>query len=135
MTKEEWDEVERKLVFPGSYVCLKIDGYDVSLNVQHLTANKLTHVIMVYVNGLFKGKWLIEECEERKRFFRKSSHDSMSRKLKESLKKEPKSVQKLVNKHNHKHDVYFPYWNSFRSMKSHFIKNNSSIELVRKEMN
>lgn len=31
------------------------------------------------------------------------------------------------------YEYFLPYWNSFRMMKAHFIKNNTSIELVRKE--
>ena len=133
MTKEEWDEVQRHLTFPGTTVHMKIDGYDISAQLQRHTSTSLKYDIMIYVNGYFKGEWMVNDCEIRNRFYCKRTHDTMSRKDKERLKKASKAVKKLVEEHGHKYDIYYPYWTSFRSMKSHFIKNNSSIELVEKE--
>lgn len=47
-------------------VHLKIDGYKVSLNLTQ--KSRFQNVIMVYINDEFRGKWLMEDCEERRRF-------------------------------------------------------------------
>lgn len=31
--------------------------------------SQFQNAIAVYINGSFKGKWLVEDCEERRRFF------------------------------------------------------------------
>lgn len=68
MTKEEWKKVDIALtsVFAPP-VNLKIDGYKVSLNLTQ--KSRFQNAILVYVNDEFRGKWLAEECEIRRRFY------------------------------------------------------------------
>jgi hypothetical protein len=127
MTKEEWAEVERKLQSPFGSVDLMCDGYKLTLQVQR---DKMRLVIMIYVNGHFKGIWF-DDCEERRRFFRPSTrklHPASS--FKGFTKKELKTdwVKKTMEKTM---TSYSPLWLSFRPLKAHLIKNNTSIELVK----
>ncbi|MDE7361520.1 MAG: hypothetical protein K2N38_06250, partial [Oscillospiraceae bacterium] len=48
------------------------------------------------------------------------------------LKRERKAFREEVKKRM-TFEYFLPYWNSFRMMKAHFIKNNTSIEVVKKE--
>ncbi len=68
MTETEWKQVDNALksVY-GFGVKLKIDNFDVSLKLRQCSQFK--NAIFVYINGEFRGKWLTEDCEERRRFF------------------------------------------------------------------
>lgn len=127
MTKEEWEYAEKRLYNTYSRLQLKVDDYDVSIVVEPL--KPLKNVLVVYVNGEWKGKWLSEDCEERRRFFQKHTGNILSRKEQKRLAREKKAVREAVGKTTY--DWYSPYWTSFRSLKSHLIKNNKSIELVK----
>lgn len=127
MTKEEWEYAEKRLYNTYSRLQLKVDDYDVSIVVEPL--KPLKNVLVVYVNGEWKGKWLSEDCEERRRFYQKHTGNILSRKEQKRLAREKKAVREAVGKTTY--DWYSPYWTSFRSLKSHLIKNNKSIELVK----
>ena len=127
MTKEEWEYAEKRLYNTYSRLQLKVDDYDVSIVVEPL--KPLKNVLVVYVNGEWKGKWLSEDCEERRRFFQRHTGNILSRKEQKRLAREKKAVREAVGKTTY--DWYSPYWTSFRSLKSHLIKNNKSIELVK----
>ncbi|MDO5558100.1 MAG: hypothetical protein Q4F95_00720 [Oscillospiraceae bacterium] len=132
MTKEEWDSAQRNLTFPGSTVYMKIDGYDIAVQVQRKSRSSLNNVLTVYVDGKIKVEWLANGCEIREKFYCRHERSLLSANAKKEIKKYRKSVRDKIIKDS-LYTVYSPYWNSFRSMKSHFIKNNSSIELVSKE--
>lgn len=126
MNKEEWEKVEKSLFGCFEKVVLLIDGFEVTVVVEPYTA--LKNVFTVYVNGSWKGKWLSEDCEERRRFYQKHTKNLLSRKDQKRLAREKKAIRDAVGKTTY--DWYTPYWTSFKSMKAHFIKNNKSIELV-----
>ena len=68
MTADQWKEIDGKLQNVWSPVVkLKIDGYEVSLALRQVS--QFRNAILVYINGEFRGKWLTEDCEERRRFF------------------------------------------------------------------
>lgn len=127
MNKEEWEKVEKSLFGCFEKVVLLIDGFEVTVVVEPYTA--LKNVFTVYVNGSWKGKWLSEDCEERRRFYQKHTKNLLSRKEQKRLAREKKAIRDTVGKTTY--DWYTPYWTSFKSMKAHFIKNNKSIELVK----
>lgn len=63
MTKEDWKKAKEQLERPWPYgrVDLEADGYDVTLEMQ--SVNDMFHKgILVYVNGHFKGSWLVQDC-------------------------------------------------------------------------
>lgn len=128
MTKEEWTKVETALGSIYGRAELLIDGYNVS--VVCIPEKPLHQVLMVYINGEFKTKWCLEDCEERRRFCFKSKKVLLNSRQRAELKREKKSIQEAVKKQMTTY-AYYPFWNSLRTLKSHFIKNNSSIELVR----
>jgi len=129
MTKQEWKEVESNMQ-PFGAARLKIDGYEISLAVHPV--NKFKFAICIYVNGVIKGNYLTEDCEERRRFMRESKRCAYSGKHKKRMLKFGKKYLKEwgvdINK---TYSIYFPWWNSFNSLKRHLVKNNKSIELVR----
>ena len=67
MKRETWDALEKQLNWPGAQAHLRVDDYDITLLVARLD---MRMVICVYVNGWMKGKWLMTDCEERRRFLR-----------------------------------------------------------------
>ena len=69
MTKDEWQEAERRALWKYGGLTLLVDGYKISVQRQYATPYKSK--LAVYVNGTFRGKWLVEDCEERRRFCRR----------------------------------------------------------------
>lgn len=127
MTKEDWQCVEQKLSDPYGYIKLKIDGYEVTVNVE--PEKNLKYVLAVYIGGKIKMDWLAKDCEIRLKFYQKHTKSILTAKEKKKLNRERKAVREAVQKRM-QYDYYLPYWTSFRSMKSHFIKNNALIELA-----
>ncbi|MCM1008309.1 MAG: hypothetical protein NC485_10335 [Ruminococcus flavefaciens] len=127
MTKEDWQYVEQKLADPYGYIKLKIDGYDVTVNVE--PEKNLKYVLSVYIDGKIKMDWLTQDCEIRQKFYHKHTKSILTAKEKKKLSRERKAVREEVQKRM-QYDYYLPYWTSFRSMKSHFIKNNTVIEIL-----
>lgn len=128
MTKEEWIKAETALSSIYGRVDLLIDGYNVS--VVCLPYKSLRQVLMIYINGEFKTKWCLEDCEERRRFCFKSKKCLLNSRERTKLKREKKSIREAVKKQMTTY-IYYPHWHSFRTLKNHLLKNNSSIELVR----
>ena len=79
MTKKDWEKAKEQLERPWPYsrAHLEADGYDVMLEMQ--SVNDMFHKgILVYVNGHFKGSWLVQDCEERRRFMPQRQRPCMS---------------------------------------------------------
>jgi hypothetical protein len=125
MTKVEWEQIEKSLQSPWGQVELICDGYKLTLQVHR---DKMRLVIMTYINGHFKGIWMSEDCEERRRFLR----PKVSKVYKDSFFKgfTKKEQKYLKAKYDESITTYLPYWGSFRPLKAHLIKNNTSIELA-----
>ncbi len=127
MTVEDWKEVETRLSIPYSSVKLKIDGYDVTIG--HAMEKPLKYCLVIYIDGIFKTKWVLEDCEIRRRFCSKHTKNLLTAKEKKALMRQRKALREQIMK-DMTFEWYSPYWSSFRSLKSHLIKNNKSIELV-----
>lgn len=123
MTNEEWNKVEQTLLSPFGSVKLKIDGYNVSVTC--MPEKPLHYCMYVFIDGKFN----VEDCEIRRRFCQQHTKSLLNAKQKKQLKHESKYIRDAVKK-DMSCKYYLPLWRSFRSMKSHFIKNNKSIELV-----
>lgn len=128
MTDEQWKEVEKKLVPPFGRVELEIDGYKVTITAQ--LVEKMKVGFAVYVNGFIRGEWSINDCEIRRRFYYESKRSLLTKSERAKVKKMRKSVREEVLQRT-KYSIYLPYWGSFSRLKSHLIKNNKSIELVK----
>jgi hypothetical protein len=131
MTSQDWKEVEKRLKSFYYIVKLNCDGYKVDLVLEQVSTMK--NSIMVYVNGKFKGEWLVNDCEERRRFLRPVLKYVYSAKWRASMKKKPKWLQKEFPDTNKTYTYYTPYWLSFGALKRHLIANNHSIELIREK--
>ncbi len=127
MTNEEWKIVEHELSSLFGSVKMKIDGYDVCVQVARVSAMKFC--LAIYIDGKFKGKWVTEDCEIRRRFCQQHKNSLLTREDRNRLKRERKVVREAVEK-KATYYWYEPYWGSFRSMKNHLVKNNKSIELI-----
>lgn len=128
MTKEEWSRVRNALTMLNNPITLKIDGYEVTVALVRVSAMK--NAIAIYVNGKFQGKWMVEDCEERRRFIQKRTKSFFTpKKLKEMgiPKKEHRGYLK------EKYEYYQIHWTSFGGLKAHLIQNDESIELVKIE--
>ena len=128
MTNEDWKYVEDTLLHLGSAVYLKIDGYKVTLMVEPY--KKLQNCIAVYVNDKIQYDWVFDDCEIRQRFYRRRTKCTV-RLNKNKLKKASKAEKKMVEEFQKEHtfEYFEPYWMTFSTLKRHFIKNNTSIEL------
>ncbi len=125
MTKEDWDVFEKKLSNPyGGRVKLLVDGYKITVVV--VQDKPLHFCLEVYVNGKIKGEWLVNDCDIRRRFFRKSSKKLYSTAVIREFQKElgKGRAEKLAAE---RFEHYTPYWNTAKSLKAHLIKNNQSI--------
>lgn len=128
MTKEQWQEVEKSLMHLYEPVKLICDGYNLTLR---LTRNKMQLVIAFYVNGRMTPEWMDQDCEERRRFFRPAKHSVWTASQKAQIAKMSKKQLKRLNIDPGKHVVFhYPWWTSFKSLKAHLVKFNTSIELA-----
>lgn len=127
MTDEEWKKVEQRLTPLIGHVRLNIDGYAVTIIT--VEEKPLHYCLGVYVDGKIKIEWIEQDCEIRRKFYRRRTCSLLNAKGRQMLKKERKSVREAVLKECTYED-YTPYWGSFRSLKAHLIKNCTSIELV-----
>ena len=127
MTAEEWKICEKHLSGYYGIVHLKVDEYNLTLSV--VPIKNLRQEIMIYINGEFKTEWIINDCEIRRRFCNKHKKCFYSQAEMKKIKRMRKELREKALE-NAYYYWYEPYWQSFRSLKSHLIKNNTSIELV-----
>lgn len=129
MTNEEWKAVEEELSHcPFGRAVLLADGYELTITFCRDGKSGLKFCYVVYVNGQIKGEWVINDCEERRRFYCAKKRTLLSAKDKARLKKEKKSVQKAVTSEM-SYVAYLPYWNSVRALKKHLEANNQNISI------
>ena len=132
MTSEEWKRAELNLNPLLGHVDFLIDGYNVS--VAMIRTSKTKYSYMVYVDGTFKGKWMNEDCEIRRRFYYEGKQTLLTPQKKAKLIKEcgKRSVERFIKENPERCYITFyrPYFESFKSLKQHFTKNNTSITLV-----
>jgi len=130
MTPEQWKQVEAQVRSPWGEVKLRVDGYDLQLQVHQM--KPLHYAIVPYVNGFRRGVWLTKKegeewCEEARRFLplKKVYLYSRAKLMKTKLPK--KTKEEWASKH---FETRFMYWTSFAKLKRHLIANNQSIELA-----
>lgn len=129
MTKEDWDQVRVVLQLP--YGCAKLicDGYELTLEVQQVKPLKFE--IGFYVNGFFKGAFIVEDCEERRRFCCPKQAFVFTPALRTKLLKEmgTRRAHRLFPDIDKKFTWYSSHWASFAPLKRHLVTNNKVIEL------
>lgn len=124
MSKDEWKRVQKALKSLTNIVKLEIDGYEVALVLVRVGTYK--NAIAIYVNGVFQGKWLVEDCEERRRFIQKRERCLYKQ---SEVKKLPKKMQKEML--SRKYEYFQSHWSSFGALKKHLLENNENIEPIR----
>jgi hypothetical protein len=128
MTNDDWKEVNELFDTLFGSAELLCDGYKVTLQLRKIERLKL--VVMVFIDGKFKGEWMMKECVIRTKFFRKSESYAYSKRHRErALKVFGKRIFK-ENNYDKKFSTYYPYWTSFRSLKKHFETNIKDIKLI-----
>ena len=95
MTKEEWKQAEEALTHFFRPVELKVDGYDITLILERVGVYQ--NKIMVYIGGEFRGQWMAEDCDERRRFLQERKHSILSGKQMAEFERLPKQRQKELN--------------------------------------
>ena len=129
MTENEWRIVEKRLDVLLGGVKLNCDGYRLSLRLSRITNNKLA--ITVFVNRKLRGKWLLDDCEERSRFMRPFKRFVWSKKARDMMQKIGKATLKeKAWDPKEKRISYSFYWPSFKPLKKHLIANNKEITLI-----
>lgn len=135
MTKEEWKQAEEALKSLFGGVKLNCDGYEVTLYLRQVSQFK--NAILVYVNGVFRGKWLVEDCEERRRFFPCKKKTIVTDKdIKAIGSSDFRMTKKRIQEYKDKcsYNTYSSAWTNFKAMKKHFEANNLNIELMEAEL-
>ena len=132
MNKADWDKVKGALGCTGGKVDLDCDGYNVSLI--RLPEKGLTDCIVVCIDGKAIFKKAMEDCEERRRFYREVRHKVPLKDFgltsKEVLKWSKKSRERFEKKRTY--SVFYPTWNNVDTLRRHFKKNNENIKLIDK---
>lgn len=125
MTADDWKNVEEEL---NRYYAVKlsIDNYDVTLRI---IPHGMRLDILVYVNGCVEASDILNDTDIRRRFYQMHANSVLTAKDKKLMRGISKAKQKEIEE-NSKFYWYEPFWQSFRSLKLHLIKNNTSIELV-----
>ena len=67
MTNENWKKIQERLR-AGTDVKLLIDGYEVELRV--VKRRPSMFAVLPFINCEYKIEWLLDDCEERSRFYR-----------------------------------------------------------------
>lgn len=130
LTKDDWKEAERRALWTCAGLTLLVDGYRISVCKE--PASPYKNHLTVYVDGVFRGKWLLEDCEERRRFCYCVKHSLFKKGC-------PKDARKrLLKKLNKTEDdmsywSYSPYYPSFAALRRQLVKNNHDIQLITEE--
>lgn len=131
MKKSDWEKVKEQLARPWPYgrAELKIDGYKVTLFREPLK-DFFRNGIRVFVNDNFESKWLIQDCEERRRFMPKRVRSLMSSKQIARYNRLPKREQKELKEYREATYIeYSTHWTSWSALVKHFEANNQEIQL------
>ena len=137
MQKADWERAKQMLARPWPYgrVTLEIDGYEVTL-VREAVKDMFHSAIRPYVNDKFEGKWLVQDCEERRRFMPQRVRPVLSRAQIARYNKLPKRVQKeLRSLREETYMEYASHWTSWNALIKHFVANNKDIQLKKEPGN
>lgn len=133
MNKAEWAKAKEQLQRPWPYgrVTLEADGYEVTLQLHPI--DLMDNGIFVLVNGQFKGKWLMEDCEERRRFLPQREKPVASRKTiaawNKLTKRQKKQLEELGAAPNRTYIEYSTHWTSWSALVKHFEAHNADIRI------
>ncbi len=124
LTPEQWKTVEGLATSQFSMAKLIIDGFEIVLHLE--PESKYKSVIAIYVNGKIEAKKFLEDCEERRRFYRPVVRNLLPEKPPKCWKKKEWEAERK----KHEYTSYFPWWTNFAALRRHLIKNNMDIEIM-----
>jgi hypothetical protein len=129
MSKEDWQAVKARLDSFYSPVVLDCDGYRLSLKLVRVST--FENAIAVYVDGWFRGEWLLNDCEQRRRFMRPMTTRLYRRNdfkgfNKRELKRLRIDTEKAIT-------VYSSHWKNIGALIRHLKSNNVEISLIKEE--
>ncbi len=129
MTPAEWKSVEERLASSFGHATLMCDGRRLTLEVRMVAPRR--YEIFPFVDGHFKGSWLLEDCEERRRFLRPRTLRLWSPSQRKAHIKTfgLRRARKMLNIEKAT-TVWSWGWPSFGPLKRHLVANNEQIELV-----
>lgn len=136
MTSEEWTIVEERLKLVGHPVPLFCDGHQVTYVRGRVSEMK--DVIAGFKGlGVSKENILKPDSEEAPRFCRPREVYKWKKSARQAWSKMDRLRRKEVTRHygpdfdvNEKVKFYDPFWNSFKALKAHLLKNNIEIILI-----
>lgn len=130
MTKDEWQEAEQRALWKYGGLTLLVDGYRISVQPQYATPYKIE--LAVYVNGVFRGEWVIKDCEERRRFCYCTKHSLIKRSCPKRMKERLLKAEGKTED-DYAYYTYSPYYPNFAALRRQLEKNNKDIQLITEE--
>lgn len=127
-SKEQWAALEKELTGFLGRARLRVDGFELMLEVQKL--GPLKYCVVPFVNGHWRGKWFLKQedgqyCEEARRFFPLRSVFLWK-------KKQRRMIARLMGKEeaNKKSEWRVGRWTSIPALRRHLLANNHHIEIL-----
>ena len=127
---EDWARIEAELSHPFGRVDLRVDErWDCGLRVEPWKA--LQYRICVYIDGWFRGEWIVNDCAERRRFYRRIESPLWPRaKVADVVKRFGKKEAERLGMF--KKSVHWSFsWPSARGLRRHLVKCGGSIRLLK----
>lgn len=129
MDKADWEKVKKTLWAVGCYVTLRCDEYEVKL--MRLPGKGLTDIIAPIINGKMLTREALNDCEERRRFCCQHKYKIPLKDLGMNAKEYNKLSQRdrKALDERRTYSVWYPWWENFNSMRSHFERENNKVEI------
>ncbi len=133
MTPAQWKALQGQLNHPYGFAQLMVDGYKITLQVERKSAKSMKYEIALYINGKIDFMHGKDDCEERRRFWRKTVRRVFSPAKKASIlqgfgKRDAARLTKQMNL-DRTFDFYVPWFSTFASLKTQLTKNNQDIQI------
>lgn len=128
-TAAQWAEIETQLQFPYGRVELLCDGHKIVLSVRMM--KPLRYTIVVFVDGSWSADRLRMDSEERRKFWRRKTHCTASKKWLDSYRKQFGKKRAEEFEAEITFESWWPDWPSFRTLRRHLLKHCESIAVVK----
>lgn len=135
LSSEEKKKVIDELALPWGRMCLRCDGYLITLRVQQKAGNGMSFEVFAYVNGRMEAKWMMpDSVAPESKFLRKSLRQNVS--ANERLKAEKAFGKRYVRQSKYysgSYTLHVPTWSSGKAALNHLCKVCDDIELLSEE--
>ncbi|MDH4134390.1 MAG: hypothetical protein OEV31_06340 [Gammaproteobacteria bacterium] len=132
LSKEQIAVLAENLNHPWGRVTLLCDGHRISLEVARTSAKSMSYRVMTYVNGFFRGTWIMDDkpCPEQK-FLRKAVKPRCSpARKREAEKALGKRYVKSHPYYSETSTTYWPDWANGKAALNHLNKVCESVQLT-----